>query len=152
MEIQEFIESVNNHTKEIFKNEIIEVNENGQIINWLLGLAGGALLFSLNRYSSAEPDNSLLIKIQIAFFALIIIVGFFHRIFTKSFRSFTVSMIRMFDFLAIEFKLEPDEIQSDIEDGHFDSICERYLEGEYFIDEDDKTFTDLRKKYVRRRN
>ena len=143
MKIDAFLDKINTHTKAIYENEINQVSENGSIINWLLGLAGGALLFSFDKYDSIKSEDVWIISIQAMVFVLIIIVGFLHRIKTKEFRSDTIAMIRMFDFLKIEFELLPDEIESDLENEKLITVFDNYLNGEYFDEEDKPVFEDI---------
>ena len=85
MEMNDFLDRVNIHTKAIYENEIEQVKENGRNVYWLLGLASGALLFSLNKYGSIDSDNTALIFIQAIVFIAIIMGGYMHRIKTKAF-------------------------------------------------------------------
>lgn len=149
MEIKEFIERINTHTKAIYENEIDEVLENGRILNWLMGLAGGALLFSFSEFDKIDPANLSLIIIQAVTFVLIIATGLLHRIFTKAHRSYTIAIIRMFDFLRIEFELLPNDIEKELEEEKLDVVFSNYLNGEYFDELDTATFEDLGKKQKR---
>lgn len=149
MEIKEFLDHINNHTKAIYENEIEQVKENGTIINWLLGLAGGALLFSFNKYDSVNEENIPIIIFQAAVFVAIILVGFLHRVKTKTFRDNTTSMIRMFGFLKIEFQLVPDELENELENERLITVFDNYINGEYFDEEDKDIFEDLSKRQRR---
>ena len=149
MDINEFLGRINSHTKAIYENEIEGVAENGKIVNWLLGLAGGALLFSFNKYATIDSQNLYLIITQACIFITIIITGFLHRIVTKSFRSYTISIIRMFEFLRIEFELVPDEIESELKNEKLDKVFHNYLNGEYFDEQDSIIFENLGKKQIR---
>lgn len=146
MDIEEFLIKINDHTKAIYKNEIEQVNENGKIINWLLGLAGIALLFSFNKYDAIDSEKLWIILVQAVIFISIIIVGFLHRLKTKSFKDHTVTIIRMFDFLKIEFELIPDEIVSSIETEQLITVFDNYLNGEFFEDESKETFERISNK------
>ena len=143
MEIDAFLEKINKHTKAIYENEIKQVSENGSIINWLLGLAGGALIFSFNKYDAIKSEDAWIISIQAIVFVLIITVGFLHRIKIKEFRDKTIAMIRMFDFLQIEFELLPDEIESDLEDERLLTVFDKYLNGDYFEEIDKSVFDKI---------
>lgn len=149
MEIREFIEKVNEHTKSIYENEIEEVLENGRILNWLMGLTGGALIFSFNGTKEIQPPELYLVIIQAITFICIIVTGFLHRLITKSFRSYTIAIIRMFDFLRIEFEILPHDIEKELEDEKLDVIFSNYLNGEYFDEVDTPVFEDLGKKQLR---
>ena len=149
MKTQEFLQRLHTHTKSIFENEIDQVNENGRIMNWFLGLAGVALLFSFNKYSEINSDALTFVIIQAIVFVLIIVLGFLHRYFTKEFKSRTTSMIRMFDFLLIEFELVPDDIINDLSNERFDSVFETYINGGYFQEKDEEIFAGISIKQIR---
>lgn len=143
MDIENFLDKINTHTKAIYENEINQVSENSSITNWLLGLAGGALLFSFNKYDAIGKDNISIIVFQSVIFIATIVVGFLHRLRTNIYRNQTISIIRMFDFLKIEFDLIPDEIEDDLESEGLITVFDNYLNGEYFDDEDKETFEIL---------
>ena len=149
MKIEEFLSKINNHTKAIYENEIEQVNENGRIINWLLGLAGLALLFSFNKYDSIGSEKFWIVLLQSLIFMSIIIVGFLHRLKTKSFRDHTIKIITMFSFLNIEFELIPDDIENDLETEELRKVFYDYLDGKYFEDDDLETFDSLSKSQIK---
>lgn len=149
MQIKDFLNKINIHSKAIYQNEINQVYENGKIINWLLGLAGGALLFSFNRYENIEKDDIPIVIVQSLVFITIISVGFTHRIKTKSFKDNTVKMIRMLDFLKIEFEIIPDEIENDLEADGIYPVFDKYLNGKYFEEEDRIIFDKISAKQIR---
>ncbi|NER14831.1 hypothetical protein GWK08_15345 [Leptobacterium flavescens] len=149
MDFKEFVKTINGHTKAFYQNDIDQINENSKIINWFLGLAGGGLLFSFNKYDEANGENIQLITFQAALFVLTIIIGILHRYLTKVYKNRAVTIMRMFDFLAIEFKLvEGNEMENDLEDPDekMDNIFNRYVNGGYFEDDDKKNFNKLYKK------
>ena len=145
MDINEFLEKINTHTKAIYENEIVQVSENGKTINWLLGLAGGALLFSFNKIDDVKEESIPIVYVQALIFIATIVVGFFHRTITQAFRDHTISIIRMFDFLKIGFELIPDEIESELENETLITVFDNYLNGEYFNEEDKETFDRISK-------
>ena len=149
MDEKEFLEKINSHTIAIYKNEINQVNEKSIIINWLLGLASIGLLFSFNRYQSIDLNNIWLITSQFIIFIFIIIVGFLYRLKVKSFKENTISIIRMFDFLKLEFQLVPDEIVNDLQDSKLEKIFNDYLNGEYFQEKDEEYFLGALRKQNR---
>ena len=146
MEIKEFLKRINTHTKAIYENERELALENGNIVNWLLGLASGALLFSFNKYNTISTDNFSIMTIQACIFVIIIVVGFLHRNKTKAFRSNTISMIRMFDFLAMEFELVPNEIENELKNEKIANIFDKYLNGYYFTENDMILFEEISRK------
>lgn len=149
MKTQEFLNRLHTHTRSIYENEIDQVTENGRIMNWFLGLAGVALLFSFNQYSEIEPDVLPITITQAIVFVLIIILGFLHRYFTKEFKSHTTSMIRMFDFLLIEFELVPDEITDALSNDRFDDVFIEYINGGFFQERDEEIFSDISMRQIR---
>ena len=58
-------------------------------------------------------------------------------------------MIRMFDFLLIEFELIPDEIVNDLSNERFITVFRSYLNGEYFQEKDEEIFADISRKQIR---
>ena len=148
MNINDFLDKINTHTKAIYENEIVQVSENGKIINWLLGLAGGALLFSFNKIDDVNVKSISIVYIQATIFMATIVVGFFHRTVTKAFRDHTISIIRMFDFLKIAFELIPDEIESELENETLITVFDNYLNGEYFDEDDKETFYKISKNQI----
>jgi hypothetical protein len=104
MQTNDFLDRMHAHTKAIYENGIEQVTENGKITNWLLGLAGGALLLSFNKYDTIENKNITFIIVQALIFIATIFAGYLHRIKTKAYRDYTISIIRMFEFLKIEFE------------------------------------------------
>jgi hypothetical protein len=143
LKTREFLSRIHTHTKSIYQNEIVEVTENGKIMNWFLGLAGVALLFSFNQYNSLPEEHLGMLLAQALVFILIIVVGLLHRVYTKKFRSHTTAIIRMFDFLLIEFELVPDEITSALKDERFGDVFDNYINGVYFGEEDEPVFEQL---------
>lgn len=143
MEISDFLETINAHTKSIYVNEIVQVAESGQITNWLLGLAGGALIFGFNKYSSIEDKDLPIVTIQAILFTAIVAVGYLHRLKTKAFRDHTTYLIRMFDFLKIEFDLIPNEIVEELKDEKLNVIFDNYLNGEYIAEDLKEEFAQI---------
>ena len=145
MEIKDFLERLNSHSKAIYENEIVEVAETGKITNWLLGLAAGALLFSFNRYSTISNQDLVLILIQSIIFMCIVLTGFLHRLVVKSFRSYTVALTRMLDFLRTDFELVPDVIEYDLKNKTLKKVYSKYIDGNYFEDKEHDEFIRLGK-------
>ncbi|RNC86857.1 MAG: hypothetical protein ED556_05390 [Winogradskyella sp.] len=143
MNVIDFLDKINTHTKAIYENEIEQVNDNGKIINWLLGLAGGALIFSFNKYSEIDSSDFPIIMTQALLFFTIILVGYLHRVKTKVFKDHTIALIRMFDFLKIEFELVPDEIENELKTEKLDTIFDNYLNGEYIAEEEKEAFEKI---------
>jgi hypothetical protein len=146
MDFDAFLEKLHNHSRAIYENAMDEATENGRIINWLVGLAGGGLIFSFNQYPSIAPENKFLVVFQFFVFVAIIAAGFLHKWATGHFRSETTAIIRMMDFLSIEFGLVPDDLISEIENEKIDDVFFNYLNGTYFQDEDEQTFKELMQK------
>ncbi|MGE4289922.1 MAG: hypothetical protein AB7E36_14650 [Salinivirgaceae bacterium] len=146
MDFDAFLNKLHNHSKAIYENAMDEATENGRIINWLVGLAGGGLIFSFNQYHNIAPDNKFLVVFQFFVFVLIIVAGFLHKWSTSRFRSETTAIIRMMDFLSIEFALVPDDLISEIENEKLDDVFFNYLNGTYFQDEDEQNFKELIRK------
>jgi hypothetical protein len=149
MEFSQLLSRLNAHTVAIYENEIEEVSENGRIVNWFLGLAGGALLFSFSQLEADKTIDFWIILFQAIVFVLVILTGLAHRFFTKSFRSYTVAMIRMFDLLSIEFELIPEDLKEDLENGRIIAVFGDYLNGEYFDESDRDLFDKMGKKQIR---
>ena len=143
MDIFEFLRKLNGHTKEIYLNEINEVVDKGGTLNWLLGLSGGVLIFSYDKIK-VNGYNYWLILIQSIIFLLIVITIYYQRKLSTQHREITISIVRMFEYLNFELELVPNEIQQDIEDGKkFNSIITDYVNGEYFQEDEVKTFNKL---------
>lgn len=143
MNTEKFLEKINDQAKAYYSSTIDSSIEEGKNLNWLLGLAGGALIFSFNKYDQIDPSEAPLILIQEIIFILIISVGYIHRVAIKKFKDDTLSIMRMLDFLKLEFNLVPDEIEDDLENGYFDQIYSDYMDGEYFIEESSDRFEQL---------
>lgn len=143
MEIKDLIEKLNTHSIEIYKAEIAQMVENNKTVNWLLGLASAGLLFSFNNYTSIIKANSNILIFQAIIFLLIILVGYLYRRNSNKFMEHTISIIRMFDFLRIEFDLEPDFIEKECETEKLDTIFSNYLNGEYFQNKDQTIFEGI---------
>lgn len=137
------IDKINDQAKMYYSSSIDDCLEDSKTVNWLLGLAGVALLFSFNKYESIHLSESPLTLVQSITFVAIIITGFIYRTTIKNFKRDTASVIRMFDFLRFEFDLVPDEIESDLENGHFNKVYDDYVDGEYFIEDSADRFDDL---------
>ncbi|MBN2350014.1 MAG: hypothetical protein JXJ22_14335 [Bacteroidales bacterium] len=150
MDIQDYLKEINTHTIKIYENEISQVKENNAISNWLVGLSGGGLLFSFNSYSKINDEDLTIIIIQGGVFLLIILFGLLHRMYTKSFCNYTTSIIRMFDFLHIELKHQPDEFTQETESEKLLTVYDKYINGDYFYDEDLATFDTLCIKQIKR--
>jgi hypothetical protein len=148
METNDFLDRIHIHTKAIYENEIEQVTENGKITNWLLGLAGGALLFSFSKYDVIENKNITVIIVQALIFIATIFAGYLHRTKTKAYRDYTISIIRMFEFLKIEFEAIPDELENDLENEKLITVFDNYLNGEYFDEDDTEIFENLCKDQI----
>lgn len=146
MDFDAFLNKLHNHSRAIYENAMDEATENGRIVNWLVGLAGGGLIFSFNQYHNIAPENTFLVVFQFFVFVLIIAAGFWHKWSTSRFRSETTAIIRMMDFLSIEFALVPDDLISEIENEKLDDVFFNYLNGTYFQDEDEQNFKELIQK------
>ena len=140
MDTDFFLEKINNQAKDYYSSTIDTSIEESKNLNWLLGLAGGALIFSFNNHDKVVISENPLILIQSIIFVLIIVIGYAHREAIKRFKNDTLAVIRMLDFLKFEFQLVPNEIEYDIEHGFFDEIYLDYMDGEYFQEESSEKF------------
>lgn len=134
MDHSKIIDKINDQAKGYYSSSIDDTLEDSKTTNWLLGLAGGALLFSFNKVDHIIISESPFIIVQALTFVGIIITGFIYRTAVKNFKKDTASIIRLFDFLRFEFDLVPDELINDLENEHFDQVYSDYVNGRYFID------------------
>lgn len=143
MDVATLIDKLNTHSTEIYRAEITQMAENNKTVNWLLGLAGAGLIFSFDKFSDIIDGNRAIIVFQASIFLAIIILGFFYRKVSNSFMKTTTSIIRMFDFLKIEFEIIPDLIEKECETEKLDTIFNKYLNGEYFQEKDQTVFESI---------
>ncbi len=148
MKTNTYLVEIHSHTIKIYENEIQEVGENNNIANWLAGLSSGALLFSFNKIGSVDAANKKYIILQAIIFLSIFGFSFLHRIFTKRFKGYINSIIRMFDFFLLEVKHNPNEMNESFESDHTFEKFDNYLNGNYFNETDAKLFDDLGKKQI----
>jgi len=149
MNISEFIKTLNSHSKGIYESGITQMTENNKTVNWLLGLSGGALIFSFNKYGSINESNLKLILLQATTFILIILVGFLYRYTASKFKEYSNSILKMFDFLRIELELVSDFIEKEVKNEKLDAIFSNYLNGDYFQESDQVTFYNISTKQTR---
>ena len=137
MDSSKIIDKINDQAKKHYASAIDECVEDSKNVNWLLGLAGAALLFSFNKFDGIDLSKTpfVLIMVQAFTFVAIIVTGFIYRTTIKNFKRDTAKVMRMLDFLRFEFDLVPDEIVSDLENGKFDKVYDDYVQGVYFIDD-----------------
>ena len=61
MESSKIIDKINDQAKMYYSSSIDNCVEDSQNVNWLLGLAGAALLFSFNKFENIDLSEKPLI-------------------------------------------------------------------------------------------
>lgn len=143
MDASKIIDKINDQAKGYYQSSIDESAEESKTTNWLLGLAGGALIFSFSRVESIDLTVAPVIGIQALTFVGIIITGYLYRVSIQNFKKTTASVMRLLDFLRFEFDLVPDEVINDLEEGNFNQVYNNYVDGEYFIEDGADKFDGL---------